>query len=175
MRQDKEIDMHAIFTRVKENQERLRSCPRHSFDIDITPGQQISKKWACIHCKGEVDTIHKAYYEDGLKHEREAIERTSNDKVLAESLHGLIVDINKALGSDEPENWTRDGILNRIQELNLRTLVREVTSMYEYDVIRKLIFKHMRPNPLGGQPTLLPELVKKLEEHFKGGYKDGQD
>lgn len=38
-------------------------------------------------------------------------------KVVAESLHQLLVDINKQLGSESPEDWTRDGIMNKIIEL----------------------------------------------------------
>lgn len=41
----------------------------------------------------------------------------SANETVTETLHQLICDINEALGSDRPDNWTRDGILNQIKEL----------------------------------------------------------
>jgi hypothetical protein len=42
-------------------------------------------------------------------------------EVTIHTLNGLLSDINGALGDERPDNWTRDGILNRIEELKKGT------------------------------------------------------
>lgn len=65
------LQRHEILMRlIKENTKRLESCTLHSFDIDIFPDLLVGKKWQCSNCHGEVDSVKKLWYEEGLAHGR---------------------------------------------------------------------------------------------------------
>ena len=64
-------EMHELWMRVQENAERLRKCAGHEFSVDLSPDTVISKKWACRHCRGEVSSVHKYWYEQGREHEKQ--------------------------------------------------------------------------------------------------------
>ncbi|MDO6355294.1 hypothetical protein Q3V94_09500 [Caloramator sp. CAR-1] len=62
------IDAKEIFQMVIENQNKLKSCSRHDFSIDITADRALGKRYRCSNCGGEVDSIEKYWYEKGLEH-----------------------------------------------------------------------------------------------------------
>ncbi|WP_156940159.1 hypothetical protein [Caldanaerobius polysaccharolyticus] len=53
------IDFKEIINQVKENQNKLNSCIKHDFSIDITPEKKLDKRYRCINCNGEVSSIEK--------------------------------------------------------------------------------------------------------------------
>lgn len=61
-----------ILEQIMENFRKLESCDNHLFSIDTTPNKKFNKRWQCINCKGEVDTIAKSWYDKGREHEKNA-------------------------------------------------------------------------------------------------------
>lgn len=59
-----------IWRRVRANHAKLAGCGDHDFSIDLTPAKPLGKCWQCTRCGGEVDAIHKGWYEEGRAHER---------------------------------------------------------------------------------------------------------
>lgn len=57
-----------VMTAAVANVNRLRGCPCHSFTVDMTPTVKLGKRWACEHCRGEVSTASKYWYEQGRRH-----------------------------------------------------------------------------------------------------------
>lgn len=62
------LDAKEIFQQVKENSNKLNSCSRHDFSIDTTPDKKFGKRYKCVNCGGEIDSIEKYWYEKGLEH-----------------------------------------------------------------------------------------------------------
>ena len=60
--------MDRIWEKVKENRDKLKSCNRHEFSIDLDPEMILGKKWKCKNCLGTLDTVNKSWYEKGLTH-----------------------------------------------------------------------------------------------------------
>lgn len=68
-------EMGEIFLRVRANSKRLESCVRHNF-IGI-PGQELGtckdgtviyRRFRCLTCEGEADSINVSWYNKGRKH-----------------------------------------------------------------------------------------------------------
>lgn len=56
-----------LWKEVRENQDRLRSCPRHDFQPDGPP-QQLGVRYHCSACKGHIDAVCFAWYTKGIEH-----------------------------------------------------------------------------------------------------------
>jgi hypothetical protein len=55
--------------KVQANHKALASCAGpHDFSIDVTPTKTFGKRWRCSLCQGEIDSIAKIYYTEGLQH-----------------------------------------------------------------------------------------------------------
>ncbi len=60
--------MDKILNAVIENNKKLEGCSGHLFDIDLSKGSLLNKRWKCSLCKGEISGINKQWYELGIKH-----------------------------------------------------------------------------------------------------------
>lgn len=74
-------ETEAILAAVKANSARLKQCiGPHNFSICIdrhtkepiigepTPAQRFGAWWRCAKCDGQVENLHKIWYENGVKH-----------------------------------------------------------------------------------------------------------
>jgi hypothetical protein len=62
------IDVDKILLEVRANLRLLDSCVLpHAFDIDMTPGKKIGGRSKCSKCGGEVESLAKRWYEQGLR------------------------------------------------------------------------------------------------------------
>jgi hypothetical protein len=68
------IDDKELWNQVKENSRKLNNCKLHNFQ-DITPDRKIGKRYKCKNCNGELDGINVHYYERGLEHGINLVER----------------------------------------------------------------------------------------------------
>lgn len=59
----------SLWASVQANHDKLDGCKNHVFSIDLTPEKRFGKRWRCIYCGGEVDTVSKTWYELGRRHE----------------------------------------------------------------------------------------------------------
>jgi len=60
--------MDDLWLQVRKNHQKLDSCQRHDFSIDMNPEKPVGKKYQCTRCGGEVDLSAKHWYEKGLAH-----------------------------------------------------------------------------------------------------------
>ncbi len=67
-----ENEVSGIYKTVKDNQERLISCKRHDFSIDMAPHTTINKTWKCTRCGGKANASAKIWYELGFLHGEES-------------------------------------------------------------------------------------------------------
>jgi hypothetical protein len=58
----------AIWDRAVANRKVLDECQvPHDF-VDVTPERNIGKDYRCSKCGGVVESLHRYWYEQGLKH-----------------------------------------------------------------------------------------------------------
>jgi hypothetical protein len=57
-----------LFEKVKANRKLLDSCERHDFSIIVGGSSKAVSRWQCSRCKGEIDQLHKYWYEKGVEH-----------------------------------------------------------------------------------------------------------
>lgn len=67
-----ENEVSGIYEAVRNNQEKLGSCKRHDFSIDIAPHTTINKTWKCTRCGGKANASAKIWYELGFLHGEES-------------------------------------------------------------------------------------------------------
>lgn len=60
--------MNIFLKRDRENNKVLKSCPKHSFDIDIRKDRVAERSWRCSNCGGDIDNLRKYWFEKGLEH-----------------------------------------------------------------------------------------------------------
>jgi hypothetical protein len=62
-------DVYRVFPEVKENLDRLESCPGpHSFVQQPSDNPLKAKQWVCASCKGVIHATDLYWYLSGLKH-----------------------------------------------------------------------------------------------------------
>lgn len=57
-----------IFDVVESNQQKLNSCTRHDFSIEVSDVNPFTKRFKCTHCDGEISASEKRWYDRGLSH-----------------------------------------------------------------------------------------------------------
>lgn len=67
-----ENEVSGIYEAVRNNQEKLESCKRHNFNIDMVPHTTFNKTWKCTRCGGKVNSSERTFYELGLIHGEES-------------------------------------------------------------------------------------------------------
>lgn len=108
-------DARHILEQVKENHKKLDSCTCHDFSVDLTPDQKMLKKYQCVNCKGEVDSIAKYWYEKGQVNTRKPqIQICKNDigEIFAEFAVDTMMTIH--ISKDDIDNMIKNHLAESI-------------------------------------------------------------
>jgi transposase-like protein len=64
-----------ILKEVKANQARLNACEGpHDFQ-PMGPTDKLRQRYRCSKCQGEVESLARTWYEDGLRHARKELDK----------------------------------------------------------------------------------------------------
>jgi hypothetical protein len=63
-------EVDALWKETVRKGEALRACAGPHDFVDLTPDKPLNKTWRCKLCGGEMGTVAKGAYEQGLKHGR---------------------------------------------------------------------------------------------------------
>jgi len=65
-------DAKVLWAKVQANSKALEACAKPHVFVSITPERKLGGRWRCTLCGGEVEQLHRYWYERGLAHGRAA-------------------------------------------------------------------------------------------------------